>query len=482
MGNTRQRVIICVCLFASFFVVYSLFFMNAKEADSTTDHGTHLMGAPVSVDSSTMDYGNPEAMDQYPSHGNHDISQTIENPNIHGRWAPIPLEPTRIPENWTGLPISVHNPLYKDNTSEQSKAHMEAMLREFEEHFSSQASYLKSTTDTYAPLIGWNGIYDVMERWHELTRAGEVKANMAAALHTLGELIAAYTPRYRYAVEVTSRDMLVNSPLHGIIWSAIIATMDPTDTESLFHFIDSELCYFKDVPGKNHLWLSCIHGVGHGLAMLHGSNVTNALAVCNFRSHENDWAYDCASGLYMEILKGLPKKTFSPCDELPYPAVCFRNKIEAFRAAAQQGITFPCSYQTNEYHRRGCIFSEASNEERVAKEPIKTAKKFCAKYLPYLESLDESVGMGHYAACVEGFYTGKLLSAKLLGEDKKPLPGECESFDFDFANEICLRFSSEVGENSRWNVDLLEQLQPDQYLPSALVLDNPRPARTKNKM
>ena len=61
-----------------------------------------------------------------------------------------------------------------------------------------------------------------------------------------------------YGLEVTTRGILQNAPLHGYIWETISHRFDEhSDPSDIFDFVDNRLCFFKNYSGMAVIYVSC---------------------------------------------------------------------------------------------------------------------------------------------------------------------------------------------------------------------------------
>lgn len=74
--------------------------------------------------------------------------------------------------------------------------------------------------------------------------------------HSFGEYIGEKSNgNFKFAIEISARDGLHLSPLHGVVWYYIQNFEYKTDKIKLKDFVE-ELCYFNS-PETTELWLSC---------------------------------------------------------------------------------------------------------------------------------------------------------------------------------------------------------------------------------
>ena len=167
---------------------------------------------------------------------------------------------TYTPEGWAGLPISYDNPLYKNPADggfryqAAYKSLVKHLLIITQEDFVSQDEELWDPIfSKYTPIIGWNGFFDAF--LEARTKRNIMKEDLPLK-HSFGEFIIKRSPRPRFAIEVTSRDMLSKAPLHGAVWASIEAA-GIMDIDVLFNLVNNELCYFKNDDNMGNIWISC---------------------------------------------------------------------------------------------------------------------------------------------------------------------------------------------------------------------------------
>ena len=73
-------------------------------------------------------------------------------------------------------------------------------------------------------------------------------------VHHLGVISAGLANRPRYAVEINTRSVLNEAPLHGAVWR-LVEMFNSDEKETLLRFVDEELCYFKgeEEQTKHHM-------------------------------------------------------------------------------------------------------------------------------------------------------------------------------------------------------------------------------------
>lgn len=162
-----------------------------------------------------------------------------------------------MPEGWTGIKISRDNPLFVDPKEDEKRYHAGylslkkiLLLMDRDDWFDAEISWENLLTK-YEKIIGWNGMFDVIDDVQKI-----LKFEAVSRLHSLGENLYSHAPRAKYAVEISSRNMLHKAALHGSVWQAI-AAFGTSDLDALFKFIDEELCFFKSEKDMGNIWISC---------------------------------------------------------------------------------------------------------------------------------------------------------------------------------------------------------------------------------
>ena len=163
---------------------------------------------------------------------------------------------------WTGLPISSDNPLFHDPTKDRNdfqskKEELKKIFSGYDEDDWSvegendNSEIFKALFDEYEICIGWNGIFDA------LVEHGEQYSKQPRDFcHWLGEELYSRTDTPRHGIEIASRDILYQAPIHGFVWSAI-EDKGLEDLDAMFSLVFDELCYFRDYDGMGVQWISC---------------------------------------------------------------------------------------------------------------------------------------------------------------------------------------------------------------------------------
>jgi len=185
-------------------------------------------------------------------------------------------------------------------------------------------------------------------------------------------------------IEVVARKSMRMAPLHGAVWHSLEKFADGASTAEMFRIIDEQLCFFRDMPNMMDLYMSCVHGVGHGLSMVYGMDrAVEAVRICG-ESEDHDFQYSCATGIFMSLLepvmKGMappvPVRSWTPCDAAVYPAACFRFKLQSMSRAMAAELDF-CDRMGDTYHSMGCVWGAGYVAKGLGYE-IEECHEFCA--------------------------------------------------------------------------------------------------------
>ena len=399
-----------------------------------------------------------------------------------------------IPAGWSGLPLSIDNPAYFDQSDPDVLMYKSEMVKTMksinimEWARADSDPQWEAILEKYETLIGWNGIFDAVEQAQT-----ELGIDVARRLHVIGEVLARspMITKNRYVIEITSRDMLHKAPMHGGVW---IITKNLLDNyavsgkfSELFETIDEELCFFKNEDDMGNIWISCmyfslfalkivhinvniillckgVHGVGHGIAKYYGvDQIAVGLDICA-QHPDQQYQFACATGIFMELEIEYPEKTFSPCDSNRFAAACFRFK-NRLTSHIFYDTKDPCSTQPTPYHRRACIWGFAYIKENA--KP-REAYSVCEPYRP--QNATEQPAANDYAACFDGF----LGSHEIVGLSERMRNNFCDNLmPYEKAHSICeyyrqntlLRFTFDKGEEEEageevffYNYELLEEL------------------------
>jgi len=316
---------------------------------------------------------------------------------------------------WSGLTISPGNSLYHAPEDFISfRSNIETFKTKVSSNLSNDDSdqLWESTIEEILPLIGWNGVFDAFT---ELLEEGFDLP--ASRKHWFGKLVFEQAELPRYAIEITSRNILHQAPLHRVVSLYIIEAQknDSINLDEFYKFIYSDLCYFREEPGFGSMFISCGHGVGHGLADLFGiEEIFQAIDICSY-TVDKQFQYACASGVFMSLQYQMGKHSFEPCDSIRYPGVCFLYKSLYFKDLLESGVSNPCETISSLYHRTGCIWAKAS----IFQPSLKKIPSTCEPYIP------QEKGIFH-AACLDGvlYRTQKIpeTTDKLCSTWKNSLP------------------------------------------------------------
>jgi len=346
-----------------------------------------------------------------------------------------------MPEGWNGLPVSINNNLYL-NESKETKFYQKQLLKEImnlpiDDWENDNWLWL---LDYYVPLIGWNGFTDALGDSKHLG----LKPN-AYVYHHVGELIGEAAAEPEFAIELTARNTMHKSPLHGAVWSLITDYPYTNDPSTLFDYVDHRLCYFRDQKEMFNIWISCAHGVGHGLAKVYLHNIDLGLEVCA-QHYDNDFAYSCGTGIFMDTQGELDPLAAAPCDTVKLSASCWRYKGKYF---SKNGRDAPNCVDMAPLNQRGCIFGESHE----LADSVEDGVVFCNKYKPVTEPDETDRDWRNYMTCLEGSW-----QSNRVYELDDPI-AFCQQFPA-IIQKICQPHTIPIGEgdDEKWNYNLLEVL------------------------
>lgn len=326
----------------------------------------------------------------------------------------------------------------------------------------------------FFPLIGANGILDVMQSATndmDLTWTHEVGVFLADQIEVEEDI--------PLLIEVVGRKSLRMAPLHGAVWRTLEKFGNKESSSDIFRLVDEKLCFFKGMNDTMDLYMSCVHGVGHGLSMLYGvEHAREAVLICG-ESTDHDFQYSCATGVFMSLLEPVmdgmappvPISSWEPCDTVAFPAACFRFKTSSFKRALMRSVDF-CDKMSDNYHMLGCIWGMAYITHHLG-TTVEDAQEFCEPYHPAAharrnhedtEDLEiAALNLERYLTCIDGFYA----SDKISHEDWDHAVELCESYDIPEAVQLCKKLAAREDNNMmdgeeefRWNYGLLERYAP----------------------
>lgn len=169
----------------------------------------------------------------------------------------------------------------------------------------------------------------------------------------------------------------------------------------------------------NYNYLPGIHGIGHGLSMIFGTEeIEKALNICQMHS-DSQFQYSCATGIFMSLIQEYDTLSGTPCDSLHFPAACFRFKTNFFRRRKGQDL---CLTQIDEYHTVGCIWGHAYSQHDYK----------CTSLVPVKGSKNYERDEIRHAACIDGTFSSTGYDRLLENRDM------CGGIrDFPLSYEIC---------------------------------------------
>ena len=104
-------------------------------------------------------------------------------------------------------------------------------------------------------ILSYNNLlFKYLERL-EFLRGQNNERISSPLVHHLGVISAGLANRPRYAVEINTRSVLNEAPLHGAVWR-LVEMFNSDEKETLLRFVDEELCYFKG-EAESSAWISC---------------------------------------------------------------------------------------------------------------------------------------------------------------------------------------------------------------------------------
>ena len=203
-----------------------------------------------------------------------------------------------------------------------------------------------------------------------------------------------------------------------------------------------------------------VHGVGHGFALIYGGErVDKSIDICGLES-SYDVNYGCGGGVYMELILQhafhMTKESYYPCDELDFPASCFR--FVDLHPFTTTNNPYPCEFIKTKYHKVACVWAEGYHTQNS----LQFAHNFCSKYLTYQES-DEFT---YYRACADGYFNVQIQSFARSG------PQICSQFIDPYTKDLCIEYATVLykkvsnqltitsdDDDFRWNYALLEEFR-----------------------
>lgn len=172
-----------------------------------------------------------------------------------------------VPAGWSGIPLSLDNPLYKDPASAEvieGRTELANKLISFSKADWVLSKEWPNLLYKYEVIIGWNGIFDAVDEAQKT-----LDIDISSRLHNLGEVLAQskLVTNNRYVTEITSRDILHRAPMHGGVWYIMKGLLDDytatANISTLFQKIDEELCFFKNETNMAYAWISCYHSFSY---------------------------------------------------------------------------------------------------------------------------------------------------------------------------------------------------------------------------
>lgn len=185
-----------------------------------------------------------------------------------------------------------------------------------------QGDDLRVLYTAWIDRIGANGIIATLKR---------VEPGCHGRGHDLGKLIYEKTGEIRRALATC--DGVCNSGcMHGVFRQAMSGVVaDDTSDKSAPQALAARVETACATNGEYSIG-DCIHGLGHAFMYMAKYDIHKAMDFCD-QLGAYAKSYYCATGAYMELTNNPPpdyligRSIYSPCNESPYPAACFRYRF-----------------------------------------------------------------------------------------------------------------------------------------------------------
>ncbi len=180
--------------------------------------------------------------------------------------------------------------------------------------------------------------------------------------HNVGRAIYQKTQNLSEAIRICSTRCTTGC-FHGVLMGFFSKnTSKSTDEHVQLSDVKNQVKTICDTQAQNVNITKgvCIHGVGHALEFLANYDIQKALDFCKLYGNIGEQYY-CTTGVYMErnIMYGKAdsqNNSSYPCDSAPYPAACFRYKLDTLFTSAQVNeAKIFCSKIPNLLQERGCF-------------------------------------------------------------------------------------------------------------------------------
>lgn len=165
---------------------------------------------------------------------------------------------TYVPFGWKGLPISMENPYFVDQSRNPGEYHRKLENLKYqiqgmtEEQFRLGEDSWAEIYREYSGDIGWNGIFQAVE---EVILSGTTKSMKSLRIKQIGESLYHISNRVRYFFEIASQwgtwNLLIQHAIHskGLEYP-----------EEIISFISEELCFYKYAPlPSSNDWPQCMN-------------------------------------------------------------------------------------------------------------------------------------------------------------------------------------------------------------------------------
>lgn len=268
----------------------------------------------------------------------------------------------------------------------------------------------------YFATLGADGILDVLEQRNALCHA---------EAHDLGKEILIQVQELGAALQICG-NRCSSGCMHGLLWQAFAGDANEAQQHLSLETIKPKIksiCENKAVldtyePGN------CAHGIGHGIMVLSGYELGEALQSCK-AFETKPLEYYCVSGVFMEY-DSQPSPTAKdlsqnyPCDTYKeFPSACYKYRTRHFLAKAKGNtavVAEECS-TLEPMQRHGCFYGlGATYFFPLAKKPERLAT-ICK----FGDAQDQAMcisGAVEYLADLQPA-TAQLACATLTGENAK---------------------------------------------------------------
>jgi len=248
--------------------------------------------------------------------------------------------------------------------------------------------------DMYEKWIGTIGANGIVHSLNEVNPTCHDKA------HDFGKVLYAQIDEIGPALRACD-EVCYSGCMHGVFMEAFgstgpsqedidrlgeFATDDHIDPDNIINEVQ-EACG-EGGEGDSYKVGDCIHGVGHAFMFLNDYDIDAAMDDCS-KLDSAPKEYYCATGAYMEFMNSLTSEQrigedlFYPCDEVDYPAACFRYKLpQSISRYYKQGGIFEdlvdqCLALEGKY-RTACFHGIGNSHGGFVRSGQITLEKICA--------------------------------------------------------------------------------------------------------